>query len=261
MRKNSQTLEFKWEEDEEYKVKTAVVTSIACIRARDGQSPQVALDFLLKVLKTRSGERCAAPGVPQGCPNSFKLLGDKLAQDMDLSNYVSENYLACCYVNINKTEVLPGIRHPVLGLMEECHGRLELELFLQLKREEGGGGGGWDTTEAPVATSCITAPCTLALLKGSPEAEGGGSMDEEVENLLKVEAGEKGLGEEEDEEGEKPMNQSELALSANFYASIFANFEDIGVKAAAAQVRGEEGWSEGRLEGWSEVTAKGPHDI
>ncbi|GMH57512.1 hypothetical protein TrRE_jg7319, partial [Triparma retinervis] len=189
------TLEFKWEEDEEYKVKAAAVTSISCIRARDGQTPQKALDFLLKVLKSRAGERCGAPAVPPGCPLGFKEMGDRMARDMDLSVHTAENYLACCYVNISKTEVLPGIRHPVLGLMEECHGRLELELFLQMKREEEAGegrGGGCDVTEAPVATSCITALSTLAILKSATEAEvgagagagGSGTADEGMENEL-----------------------------------------------------------------------------
>lgn len=82
------------------------------------------------MLKSRAGERCGAPSVPPGCPNGFKDLGDREAREMDLSVFTAENYLACCYVNISKTEVLPGIRHPVLGLMEE------------VSKSRGWGGGG-----------------------------------------------------------------------------------------------------------------------
>ena len=242
-----ENLEFKWEEDEEYKVRAAAVTSICCIRAKDGKTPRAVLDFILDVLKGKCGQKPSAPALPRSCPVDFIDDGDRRAASFDLSNYIAENYLACCYINLSNHDVVSGTRHPCLDLMDECHKRLELELFLQKRREASVRV--WppsSVSSSPIGASCITALYTLALHKvvtekGSGMSQGTSAdssalLDDTIDKMLFDEADPRLRAKFDPAEGRPAkMKKSELAMSAHFYSKIFENFKDIGIRAAAAQ--------------------------
>jgi len=120
----------------------------------------------------------------------------EVARNVDLSRDTALAFLSLCYLNCAGAAVF--------NLMELAHNRLEGELYLcQLGEGEG---------KPWVASACISALCSLGLLR-------------------KCAVGAGGLG--GGEEGE--VKKSDLASMGKFYEGIYENFEDTDIRAAAAQ--------------------------
>lgn len=155
------------EEDEEYRVRSAVITAVACVRAKDGLTPPVAIHFLETVLESEDAEmvgNLVYDDEQLVIEETFKKmkarfvgeisgacgdLGDQNKIEPPLS-YVSsmlvaDALLATCYVNsmpsfftnpatgkiIQSTDV-----HPLSRLMKAARSWLEWELYRENIRSE-----------------------------------------------------------------------------------------------------------------------------
>jgi hypothetical protein len=143
--------EIEVEEDEEYRVRAAVIAAIASIRAKDGMTPAPAVQFLETILESVDAEMVGN----LVSPDEEVMLGKKRKKmknpsDADLNDvaasslpYVSsmlvaDALLALCYINISPaliTDPTTGkpvqsrTSHPVSKLMESSRRWLEWELF------------------------------------------------------------------------------------------------------------------------------------
>ena len=184
------------EEDEEYRVRSACITAIAAIRAKDGMTPPSVLHFMEEVLvsgdKAAQGSLLLPSEEEQLKKKQDQALDDELANsrrmigpnDEDVSNlpYVSlslvaDALLALCYIHVRpQAEFDPATGrpvqvkedHPILPLMETCRSWLDWDLERtricseMSKTNLTGCGSGCQRNIAPCA---ITALCHLALLK------------------------------------------------------------------------------------------------
>lgn len=189
------------EEDEEYRVRSAVITAIASVRAKDGLTPPTAVRFLETVISAGDG---SASGNAIVTPGENELIrkkrlkraveqddkeedhADSLEGGEDLSDtpFVSaqalgDALLALCHVNVRPAliedpatgaYVQSKAQHPVLNLMAICHRWLEWDLYREDVRMDaeadtmtGVGGECYST----VSACAITALSSLALLKQS----------------------------------------------------------------------------------------------
>jgi len=193
--------EVEMEEDEEYRVRSAVVASIASIRAKDGFTPPVALKFLETVLEAEDAEVVANLVYPDEelmVQKTFRklksddadnsLASDEEEVDSELltpslsyvpSVLIADALLALCYINVapavyadpatGKTIQAAG-KHPVSRLIEIAKGWLEWELYREKIRSEvevesmvGLSGNSNDT----IAACAIVALSNLAILRQS----------------------------------------------------------------------------------------------
>lgn len=233
------------EEDEEYRVRSAVITSIASIRAKDGFTPAAAVEFLETILDAVDAEmigNLVSPdeevmlGKKRRQMKAGKLgNGDELPDD-DLNDglvpslpYISsmllaDALLALCHVNASPSlitdpatgkPVQSKASHPVTKLMEISRRWLEWELYREGTRAEieaesltGVSGVCYDT----IAASAITALSSLAILRQS-------TTDPSPEPEPKAE------GSEEEAETPTPANNRrnklDEAATASFYINIF----------------------------------------
>lgn len=195
---NAEELEV--EEDEEYRVRSAVLTAIASVRTKEGMTPSVVLRFLETILL--SGNASSAGNVVS--PDEEVMIRRKRQavqvtesedsaeidvglESSDLSyvaglSYVpsmlvADSLLALCHLNVRPALLLDPAtgkpvqskaKHPVLPLMEAAHQWLEWELYREMIRMEAeeeamsGIGGG---CHAPIAACAITALFSLAILR------------------------------------------------------------------------------------------------
>jgi hypothetical protein len=127
------------EEDEEYRVRSAVITAIASIRAKDGQTPPMVMDFLEQLLPVCDGAVFATcteggnlqrqyKGMVETAP--LKVVGLALDEILAFRNVddlehiasvlVADTLLSLCYVNITPdkprdlTDVI--MNSPVVGM-------------------------------------------------------------------------------------------------------------------------------------------------
>ena len=233
------------EEDEEYRVRSACITAIASIRARDGMTPKAVVEFLEEVLL--SGDKAAVgslllpheeeqmkkkqdQALDDEVPHSRRIISPN---DDDVSNlpYVSfslvaDALLALCYIQVRPQsdfdpttgrQINSKMDHPILPLMKLCLGWLDWDLErLRIRAESNkvnhtGVGDSCYTTIAPCA---ITALCHMALLKQSTTfklaAENGGAAPMDTVNSSDV-SGKRKLG----------NSEIDMTTTAQFYVDIF----------------------------------------
>ena len=110
-------------------VRTAVVYSIACLRAQDGNTPQVVIDWLY----SRIGDGVALEekiiGECAGAPDGFEAEGYEIAKKFNMDPWVGDIYLALSYVNVTlrnavtKDDVM--ISNPITKLVKLCHDKVD----------------------------------------------------------------------------------------------------------------------------------------
>jgi len=175
--------EVELEEDEEYRVRAAVVTAIASVRAKDGLTPPVVVSFLVSLLESEDAEIVGHLVFPEdelaaekafekvkhekrpGIPSDF-VLSPSLSYVS--SSLVAEALLALCQVNARKTFVVDPItgkkvptsaEHPLNKLIKAARGWLNWENYRERQRIE-------STQDEILLGHCqgIIGPCaTLAL--------------------------------------------------------------------------------------------------
>jgi hypothetical protein len=150
------------EEDEEYRVRSAVVTSIACIRAKDGLTPTVAIKFLETVLESEDAEMVGNIVfddenriIEEVYKNSMARKGLERSDDDPIqtepplsycsSQLVADTLLALCHVNAMPavfTDPASGKsiqstgEHPMYRLFKVARSWLEWELYRENIRFE-----------------------------------------------------------------------------------------------------------------------------
>ena len=231
------------EEDEEYRVRSSVITAIASIRAKDGLTPASAVEFLETVLDAVDAEMVGN----LVSPDEEVMIGKKTRKrnsdedevDEDLndgfipslpfvsSGLVADALLALCHINASPAvitdpstgkPVQSRAEHPVAKLMEICRRWLDWELYREGIRLEvestlqtGISGNCYD----PIASSAITALSSMAILRQSTtdpsaiEAPTSSTSDNGSEFSA------------ERQEKEKRQLKFKEAASATFYMNIF----------------------------------------
>jgi len=187
------------EEDEEYRVRSACITGIACIRAQDGMTPKRVIKFLEEVLL--SGDKSAVgslllpeeeeqvkkkqdQALDDEVPHSRRIISPN---DEDISNlpYVSlslvaDVLLALCYVHVRPqidfdpttagrpVSTVKTEDHPILPLMELALEWLDWDLErMRIRAGSIQANGIGDACYATIAPCAITSLCHMALLKQS----------------------------------------------------------------------------------------------
>ena len=219
------------EEDEEYRVRSAVVQAIASIRADDGTTPPSVLRFLEEVLQSGDSSMIGTFVSGVGDFDTHKL-SKKDESDLkkrglchddsvaSLNFYpsimVADALLSLCSVNASTapatypaTAQQEVAKHPALPLISTCYRWLEWALYRETLRSEAessyltGVGGG---TQSTVAACAVTALCSLCILKQSTTDP----VPESVNVEHRVEA--------------EPQNEEsvcDVASSAQYYKAIF----------------------------------------
>ena len=193
-------IEIEQEEDEEYRVRAAVVTAIACCRAKDGQSPPLVLSILEDILQGED-ENVITNQVTleEGQLIERKKIRKKLdemnsCEDEDAivyaernlcdemtelpyssSSLIGQTLLSVCYVNASPRLIedpatgkasQSKANHPVIPLMQACHRWLQWDLYKEdirlVDQMATKTGIGRNSIIAPCA---ITGLCSLALLR------------------------------------------------------------------------------------------------
>ena len=227
------------EEDEEYRVRSAVITAIASIRAKDGMTPTSVLQFLETVLSAVDAEMVGNLVTPdeeflmekkRRRVNEDKMESDDEESDDEVedvvvtsmpyasSMLVSDALLALCHINISPSfitdpatgkSVQSTTRHPVSKLMEISRRWLEWELYRERIRKEaesksltGISGVCYET----IAANAITALCTLSILRQS-------TTDPRTDLGRKIAKGQNNENRDKDKLDE--------VATASFYISIF----------------------------------------
>jgi len=191
-------IEIEQEEDEEYRVRSAVITAIASCRAKDGQSPVLVISILEKILQCQDESvttnlvsleesRLIEKKKKRKTVTSQQILDDNAVYSernlrdefKDLpyvsSSLIAETLLSLCYVNASPNviedpttgkHIQSKAKHPVIPLMEACQRWLEWDLYkedIQCEDEVVNMTGiGRNSVIAPNA---ITGLCSLALLR------------------------------------------------------------------------------------------------
>mmetsp|Transcript_19459 Transcript_19459/g.39384 ORF Transcript_19459/g.39384 Transcript_19459/m.39384 type:complete len:849 (+) Transcript_19459:323-2869(+) len=257
------------EEDEEYRVRSAVITAIASIRAKDGMTPPRVISFLENILSSGDGSTSGRVVVPLNEDELIrrKRLRRTIDQDekgdddvadstdgtdeiMDApfvsANAFADSLLALCHVNVRPARLddsvagAPQIRsdtskHPILPLMALCHRWLEWDLYREDVRLEAeaeamtGVGGGCYST---VSACAIAALSSLALLRQSTTDASSAQVPpaEEIKH-------DEGISPSKRKAHHDHHTKSEEAASARYYAEIFDSrpVRADATRAAAAQ--------------------------
>eukprot|EP00934_Nitzschia_sp_Nitz4_P008327 Nitzschia sp. Nitz4//scaffold39_size137210//1884//7601//NITZ4_003182-RA/size137210-processed-gene-0.81-mRNA-1//1//CDS//3329550332//8317//frame0 len=249
------------EEDEEYRVRSAVVTAIASIRAKDGMTPTAAIQFLETVLDAVDAEMVGNLVSPdeevfferkrRKTDNDEKNQedddSDDLADDVISSMphvfgmLVADSLLALCHVNASPaviTDPTTGkpvqkssnrLDHPVTKLMETSRRWLDWELYRENIRAEldenlhsGVSGACYDT----IAACAITALSSLAILRQSTTDNPAAPTNP--------------ANSSESPETKKRLELLDEAATAPFYTSIFDHrpIRSDVTRAACAQAIG-----------------------
>lgn len=210
--KSSEELEM--EEDEEYRVRSSVVTSIACVRAKDGLTPPIAIQLLESVLESEDAEmvgnrviadedllieetfrkmKARVGGSPETEGNSELEDRSTVSLSYVSSMLVADSLLALCHVNAmpaiitdpatGKT-VQSSAVHPLSRLLKVARSWLEWELYrenirLEIAQETQSGVSG--NCNDVIAACAIIALSNLAILKQSTTDKEASSSSEEAE--------------------------------------------------------------------------------
>lgn len=202
------------EEDEEYRVRSAVITAIASVRAKDGMTPASAIQFLETILDAVDAEMVGNLVSPdediflekrRRMASSEEKNGDEDEEVEDLNDgvissmphvssmLVADALLALCHVNMSPTlitdpttgkPVQSSASHPVSTLMGICRRWLEWELYregIRAEIESESLSGVTGVCYETIAACAITALSSLAILRQSttdrplePTKEAGG---------------------------------------------------------------------------------------
>lgn len=186
------------EEDEEYRVRSAVVTAVACLRAKDGLTPPVAIQFLETILESDDAEmvgNLVYDDEQQVIEDTFKRMKARIGEEIFESgalnadqnktqprlNYVSsmlvaDALLAICHVNsmpaiftdpaTGKT-VQSKTVHPLSRLMKAARSWLEWELYrenIRLELAHATQSGVSGNCQDGIAASAVIALSNVAIL-------------------------------------------------------------------------------------------------
>lgn len=182
------------EENEEYRVRSAVVTAIACVRAKDGLSPPLVLQVLRKILEGANDSSSAVLESLEEEQLIHKKKRRKVQENISYnpseskwceslqeipyssSNLIATALLSLCYINASPAliddstgkQIQSRAPHPCIPLLHICYRWLEWDLYredtqmeAELKSLTFSG------TPSCVAPCAITALCMLALLRQS----------------------------------------------------------------------------------------------
>jgi hypothetical protein len=225
------------EEDEEYRVRSAVVTAIACTRAKDGLTPSIAVEFLETVLEAEDASvvgHLIYPDEELMIEKNFRTKKYKTelnADDIEVStsNYIStpslsfvssamiaDALLAMCHINASPTvytdpatgeKVVSSGPHPVSKLIKIAREWLDWENYRESIRNElamedrsGISGNCYDN----IAACAVTALSTLAILRQST------TEDERTVSSRNIGNGEK-----------NSERKTEDIATAKFYVAMF----------------------------------------
>lgn len=227
------------EEDEEYRVRSAVLTAIASVRAKDGMTPAVAIEFLETVLDAVDAEmvgNLVSPDEEVFLGKKRRKLKKEEEEDLEekddlndgmipsmpyaSSMLVADALLALCHINISPAVITDPVTgkpvqstasHPVSKLMETSRRWLDWELYregtraeVELESMSGLSGVCYDS----IASCAITALSSLAILRQS-------TTDRQAAAVKKREPSQ-GSGAED-----SSQFKQEEAASADFYIKIF----------------------------------------
>jgi hypothetical protein len=164
-------LDIEDEEDEEYRVRAAVITAISCCRAKDGQSPPLVLSILEEILqgddesvitnvvtleegqlieKKRARKKVEFHESSQNEEDVIvyterKLCGDMQELSYSSSSLIGETLLSLCYINAcpqlieDPTTGMTSqskANHPATQLMQACYRWLQWDLYKEDVRLE-----------------------------------------------------------------------------------------------------------------------------
>ena len=206
------------EEDEEYRVRSAVITAIASIRAKDGMTPAPVLQFLETILKANDSDMIGNLVTPdeevlmerkRRKMNDDPVEGEDEESDDEVEDIVantipyastlliSDALLALCHINVTPSfitdpttgkQVQSTARHPVSNLMEVSRRWLDWELYRESIRQDseskslaGVSGVCYDT----IAPCAITALYTLSILRQSTTDTPPTSTNDEAKERLR----------------------------------------------------------------------------
>lgn len=168
------------EEDEEYRVRSAVVQSIAAIRADDGTTPLSVVHFLEEVLVSGNESMIGSiAGEPNIDHHKLRTKDEKDLKKRGLwkdgktavleyvpSTIVADALLSLCSVNaIPVSSTDSRTNHPSVSLILASHRWLEWELYREQIRSESesslltGVGGGTHSTIAACAITALSSLC------------------------------------------------------------------------------------------------------
>lgn len=251
-----------FEEDEEYRVRSVVITAIASIRAKDGSTPPAAIRFLTSILSSGDGSISGnvIPPYEDSLVRKKRLRrsidqeekgeddqadGSDWAEDIMDAAYVSattlaDSLLALCHVNVNPAQLddPAASQHPVLPLMALCHRWLEWDLYREDVRLEaeadtmtGVGSGCYST----VSVCAITALVSLALMRQSTSEVAPAKVPAAED--IKHDASSVSPSKRKVRDDDNHHTKAEQASTAKYYAEIFDGrpVRADATRAAAAQ--------------------------
>jgi hypothetical protein len=193
------------EEDEEYRVRSSLVTAIGCIRAQDGQTPPSALRFLETVLEAEDAEMISNLVYPDEelmVEKAFRQMKAYNKEELDdedevrtpslsfvSSMLVADALLALCHVNASSNVIMDPATgkpipssgsHPLNRLMEISRDWLDWELYREtirntIRTETCSGVSG--NCHDIIAASAVLALSNLAILRQSTSDS---SLDERI---------------------------------------------------------------------------------
>lgn len=231
------------EEDEEYRVRSAVITAIASIRAKDGMTPPGALIFLETILQAADAEMAGGHVVSQdeeilmekkvkGNKDAVEdSLGDVVLLPYASSMLIADTLLALSMVNVSPSLIVDpvsgkivqsNVRHPASRLIELSRRQLDWELYRQRIRHQVEAevlSGISGVCHDSVAACAVTSLSLLSILRQS-------TTDPTVE-----------LAPESDIDETNRRKNLEEAATAEFYIKIFDSeprYSDV-LRASCAQ--------------------------
>ena len=263
-----------FEEDEEYRVRSAVITAIASIRAKDGRTPPAVIQFLTNILSSGDGS-VSGDIIP---PNEDSLVrkkrlrrsidqeekgdddqadGSDWTEDLMDAPYVSatslaDSLLALCHVNVRPAQLddpavggpvtttsTPSSQHPVLPLMALCHRWLEWDLYredVRLEAEADTMTGVGSGCYSTVSACAITALVSLALLRQSTSDAGPAEVPA-AEDIKHNSSNGSSPSKRKMNDDDNHHTKAEQASTAKYYAEIFDSrpIRADATRAAAAQ--------------------------
>jgi len=263
--------EIETEEDEEYRVRAAVITAAASVRAKDGMTPPIVLTFLEAILHSIDGSSASNLISPEEndlirrrerrkrtkrdnegkndsdvSSRQIHPNGDVNVDDLPYvsSSLVADALLALCYINVRPaliddpekgTQIQSKEDHPVLPLMEACHRWLDWELYresIRCETEMETMTGVGGGCYSTIAPCAITALCSLALLRQSTTD----AYIEEGEGNVEAKSTDCPLSGTKRKSHDR-NKKSEEAATAQFYVDIFDSrpIRSDATRAAAAQ--------------------------
>ena len=184
------------EENEEYRVRSAVVMAIACIRAKDGLSPPLVLQVLRRILEGANDSSSAVlesleeeqlihkkkrRKLQENKPSIENGLESRMYENLQeipfsSSKLIASALLSLCYINASPAiiddstgkQIQSRAPHPCIPLFHICYRWLEWDLYREdIQMEAELKSLSFTGTPSCIAPCAITALCMLALLRQS----------------------------------------------------------------------------------------------